>query len=196
MQTDDALMCAYQRGQREAFDLLVRRHWGPVEEFARRIVKDPNLAEDVLIECFYKLHRAAPHYQAQDGFKTFLYRIAYHESISALRRQHSAGKSQQVSFSAGDGPEYQVACQQPSSEDQLLTREGLHQAEALLNTLNEVQRAVMLLYYRDELPTPDIAQALNIPVTSVRAYLSLARKAMRERATQLSPDMDLERRMT
>lgn len=181
MQTDEELMIACRSGQTGAFDTLVRRHWTPVEGFLRRLLQDSALAEDVLLECFFKLHRALPTYRPDARFKTFLYRIAYHEAISALRRRHRLDGPSRISFSSDEG--LQVPCPLPSSEDALLAHEDRTMLDALIDTLNPLQRAVFLLYYRDEMPTPEIALTLDIPVTSVRAYLCLARKALRARLT-------------
>lgn len=181
MQTDEALMLAYRQGDRVAFDTLVRRHWGACQDFVRRIVRDQALVDDVLVECFYKLHKAAASYEPQARFTTFLYRIAYHEAVNQLRTQQRKSHLPTVDFAPG--LESSLASTQPTVEQAMVAREELEELEELLSSLNELQRAVFLLFYREELPTPEIAEALSIPVTSVRAYLSLARKALRERMT-------------
>ena len=180
MQTDEELMLAYREGDRASFDVLVRRHWPTLEEFVRRLLGDPGLADDVLVECFFKLHRSAQTYQPQARFTTFLFRIAYHEAIDTLRKQRRRNEAPIVSYGGLTGPELRVAYAGLSSEARMVLREDMRELETLLKALPETPRAVFLLYYREELSTPEIAETLGIPVTSVRAYLSLTRKGLRE----------------
>lgn len=177
MRADDDLMVAHARGEPGAFDALVERHQRPLTGFLRQMLGDEALAEDAVIETLFKVHRAAAGYEPNERFKTWLYTVAYREGVSLLRRRNKGvGRHTQA---LGEG-EAGVPCYRPAPDATLAQRQAIAAVEGVLAQLPEVQRAVFLLYYREGMATGDIADAVQIPSGSVRAYLSMARRAIRE----------------
>ena len=169
-QLDDALMASYAKGDQQAFDRLMTRHRRAVFGFLLRMLGDETQAEDAMIETFFKLHRAAPDYRGDGRFKAYLFTLAYREGVNLLRKQRRhMGEALPEVRSPG-----------PSPASEALHREAIRTIDQVLETLPENQRAAFLLYYREGLTTPDIARATGSPAGSVRAYLTLARKAVRE----------------
>jgi len=84
--TDESLMAAYQKGDLQAFELLVERHERPLWNFLRRFVNDPALAEDLLQETFMRVVKSAASWKAQAKFSTWLYTIARNLCIDQQRR--------------------------------------------------------------------------------------------------------------
>lgn len=176
--TDDELMLAHAAGDPRAFDELARRHQGRLTGFLRHMLRDEALAEDAVIETLFKLHRGAPTYRPEARFMTYLYTIAYREGVSLLRRVTRGVHRRAEPLADGDGA---IPCYRPAPDASLAQRQALRAVEQALATLPAVQRSVFILYYREGMPTADIAAAVDIPPGSVRAYLSMARKAIRER---------------
>src|SRR5512146_3089289 len=87
--TDEMLMVRYQRGAREAFADLVRRHKTPVYNFVLRYVRSGNTAEDVTQDVFLRVVQNAAEFKHEARFSTWLYTIARNLCIDQLRRlQH------------------------------------------------------------------------------------------------------------
>ncbi len=180
MRSDEELMTAYQKGDRSAFEALVQRYQGRIYRFLVRLVGNETLAEDAVMETFFKLHRAADRYRSQARFSPYLFTIAYREGLMVLRklRQEAAtipGFDETRARSATGGPRWPTT---PTTESHVEARDRLQAVDRALEMLAEAQRAVFLLYYREELSTADIARVLQIPAGSVRAYLCQARKTV------------------
>ncbi len=71
---DVDLMLRVKRGDREAFRLLIGRHQKPLLNFIYRFTGNPGESEDLTQEVFLKIFQAAPRYEPQAGFTTWLYR--------------------------------------------------------------------------------------------------------------------------
>ena len=79
-------MVRYQRGDREAFALLVKRYNKQVYNFVLRQLRTPALCEDVTQEVFMRLVQNAAEFKHEARFSTWLYAIARNLCIDQLRR--------------------------------------------------------------------------------------------------------------
>ena len=88
--SDEALMARYARGEPAAFALLYRRHELRVWHYLERNVGNRALAEDLLQEVWFAVAREAPGYRPTARFTTWLFTIAHHRVIDAIRarREH------------------------------------------------------------------------------------------------------------
>ncbi|MCG9129563.1 sigma-70 family RNA polymerase sigma factor, partial [Candidatus Poribacteria bacterium] len=74
---DDELMQRFQKGDEDAFNLLVRRHQKPLINFIARYTGDKDNAEDLAQETFIRMFKAANRYKSgRAQFKTWMYFIA------------------------------------------------------------------------------------------------------------------------
>ena len=73
---DLGLVQRVQKGDKTAFDLLVRKYQHKVVKLVTRYLRDPADAEDVAQEAFIKAYRAIPQFRGDSAFYTWLYRIA------------------------------------------------------------------------------------------------------------------------
>ena len=73
---DAELVARVQRGERQAFDLLVLKYQRKIIRLLSRMVRDPSEVEDVAQEAFIKAYRALPQFRGESAFYTWLYRIA------------------------------------------------------------------------------------------------------------------------
>ncbi len=178
--SDEELLNAYKQGDTVAFEELVRRYQARIYRFLVRLIGDETLAEDATMETFFKLHRAADRYRSQSRFSPYLFTIAYREGLMVLRKLRQESGTQH----GIDEARLRTRARSPlwptgtTPEDQAEARDRLKALDRALDMLSESQRAVFLLYYREELSTTDIARVLEIPSGSVRAYLCQARKTV------------------
>ena len=88
MEVDDpSLVEAAKAGDAGAFKALVVRYQRKVYAVALGIVKDPDLAWDVAQEAFVRVHRHLPEFKGDSAFSTWIYRIASHLAIDAVRKE-------------------------------------------------------------------------------------------------------------
>src|SRR6202035_2814585 len=84
--SDEELLASFRRGQREAFGVLVRRYQGELFGYLRRSLGDSNLAEDVFQNTFLQVFLKIGKYELGRPVRPWLYTIATHQAIDALRR--------------------------------------------------------------------------------------------------------------
>ena len=82
-------MTAVGAGARAPFEQLFERYRQPVWGFFRRRVGDPSVAEDLAQTVFTALLEAAPRYEAQSAFRSYLFTIAFNV-LQAERRRHAS----------------------------------------------------------------------------------------------------------
>ena len=83
---DIALMLAFRDGDEAAFDRLFRRWAGPLLRYLERMIGDGAVAEELVQETFFRVHRARARYESRARFSTWLYRIATNLAINELKR--------------------------------------------------------------------------------------------------------------
>ncbi len=93
--SDEQLLTLFRQGRRETFAVLVRRYEGELYGYLRRYLGDSDLAEDVFQNTFLQVFTKIDQYEAGRPVRPWLYTIATHQAIDALRRQ---GRHQAVSL--------------------------------------------------------------------------------------------------
>ncbi|MGC9129061.1 MAG: sigma-70 family RNA polymerase sigma factor, partial [Acidithiobacillus sp.] len=86
-QSDLVLVRRVQKGEKAAFDLLVRKYQHRVLALVGRFVRNPEEAEDVAQEAFVKAYRALKNFRGDSAFYTWLYRIAVNTAKNHLVAQ-------------------------------------------------------------------------------------------------------------
>jgi len=176
---DEELLDRYRAGNTQAFAELVRRYERELYNYLRRYVGDATLAEDVFQNTFLQLHVKLDLYEKGRLVRPWLYTIATHQAIDALRK---AGRHRTVSLDA----------QAPSQNEQANTfaellegpavnpLEGLEAAERqqwvrdTLDRLPDYMKSVVVLVYYQGLKYREVAQVLDIPVGTVKSRLHTA----------------------
>ncbi len=167
--TESALLVRARRGNREAFDGLVRLH----EPMLRRFLSRQNLSdglEDVLQEAFLAAWIALPGFEPRVRFKTWLYRIALNKAMDAHRRTLDIVPLDELALPAADVWD--------RVESALWVRE-------LLAELPDLQRLILELYYFDDLTLEETALVLDRNLNTVKYHFYKAHtRAFRLRAAQ------------
>src|SRR5512144_1343019 len=93
MEDDDlALVSRARAGDEEAFRALVVRYQRKVYAVALGIVKDPDLAWDVAQDAFVRVHAHLGEFKGESAFSTWVFRIATHLGIDAVRRERKSSR--------------------------------------------------------------------------------------------------------
>lgn len=101
---DDELIRQAQRGERDAFDQLVRRYDGAVLRLALHMLGNEQDAQDVHQEAFLKAYRHLSNFRFECSFYTWLYRIVTNLCLDALRRRKSRREDPSVVTDSGGDP--------------------------------------------------------------------------------------------
>ncbi len=157
-----------RRGDQEAFADLVHQISDTLFGVARRILRDPDLAEDALQNALVTIWRKLPHLREADRFEAWAYRILVHACYSdAPRNRRWASIVRILPVDRADALD---AYQSISDRDEL---------EQAFRRLPLDQRAVFVLHHHVGLPLVDVADALGIPDGTARSRLHYATRALR-----------------
>jgi RNA polymerase sigma-70 factor (ECF subfamily) len=155
-------------GDQEAFADLVHQVSDSLFGVARRILRDPGLAEDVLQNALVTIWRKLPHLREPDRFEAWAYRILVHACYADAPRNRQWAATVRVLpiDRADDVDDYQSI----SDRDEL---------ERAFRRLPLDQRAVFVLHHHVGLPLVAVAEALGIPDGTARSRLHYATRALR-----------------
>jgi RNA polymerase sigma-70 factor (ECF subfamily) len=192
IQTDD-LGCidAVLDGNKDAFADLVDRYKDMVFTLAVGMLRDGQEAEEAAQDAFVKAYRSLKAYKRKAKFSTWLYRIAYNECVSRLRKRKADTISIEEYHAAG-----RVAVVDQDQEEPLDPEEQRRLLSEALGRLPESDRSIVLLYYYEDLPVDDIARITSLTVSNVKIKLFRARKKLQHElrpvikshlATRLTP---------
>src|ERR1700744_5295092 len=82
---DAELMLRVKSGDGESFEILLEKHRNPVIHFIYRMVQDRAVAEELAQEVFLRVYKSRASYEPTAKFTTWLFRIATHLALNALR---------------------------------------------------------------------------------------------------------------
>jgi RNA polymerase sigma-70 factor (ECF subfamily) len=178
---DDILIKAHLKGDPDAFEVLFKKHSSNVAKLVYSIVKDETLVEDVAQEVFLLIHRYLPKFRAESSFKTWIYRITVNEAVrQANRAKRWTTLANQEIEEVAPPAALMVYNPGPSPERVLLDGEQRVLVQEALAGLKPHHRAILSLYYLEELSIQDIARILEIPEGSVKSRLFYARDSLKK----------------
>lgn len=165
--TDAELAEACRRGNVRAFERLYQMHSSRMKSLAFHLLGSRADAEDTVQETFLKVCRAAHGFEGHSSLSTWIYRILINCCYDALRkRQRLAENPAPSDFRAETGLPLKVALQRA------------------LNSLNERQRMVFLLFEVEGLRHSEIAAILQVPEGTSRSWLFEAKSQLKRLLTE------------
>jgi len=186
---DQLLVERAQRGDKQAYGLLVEKYQRKLARLLSRFVRDPAEVEDVTQEAFIKAYRALPNFRGDSAFYTWLYRIGINTAKNYLmaagrRAPTSTGVDADEAEGLDEGEQLRDI---NTPESLLLSREIAETVNATMEALPEELRTAIQLREIEGMSYEDIAQIMNCPIGTVRSRIFRAREAI---AAQLKPLLD------
>lgn len=190
--TDEALIDKYREEQDMAlFKILVRRHQGRVFAVAYRLLGSSEEAEEIVQDCFVKVHQNLHKYRAHSTFSSWLLRICQNLCMDALRMRHRRKDIAAISFdpqahgpedeNSGPGkPVTQVADAGPGPSQNLDQEEQTRIIEESIQRLPENQKIVLVLHDIQGLSYQQIADQVGTSIGTVRSRLHYGRLKLKE----------------
>jgi RNA polymerase sigma-70 factor, ECF subfamily len=178
--SDELLLAQVCEGAREALGLLFRRYARLVRTVARRILRDPAEAEDLLQEVFlFVFRRAALFDPSRGSARSWLVQVTYHRAFD--RRRHLTARHFYTNLELEEAI---LGGEEPSCAANLYERtmEGVLGREALVRiaaALSDVQQRVLRLYFVEGHTLPEIATLIGQTPANVRNHYYRALDKMR-----------------
>lgn len=155
--------------ERPTFAEVLREHQGMVFSICLRFLRDHGVAEEVAQDVFLQLHRNFDELETGVRMTFWLRKVTSNRCIDAIRK-----RKLRATVALDDAPEPRSAAVVPD----LLLNERLR---ALVATLPDKPRMVMVMRYQEELMPEEIARILDMPVRTVKSHLQRSLAMLREK---------------
>lgn len=179
LDADQPLVERVQKGDKQAFDLLVLKYQHKILAIIGRYVKDQAEVYDVAQEAFIKAYRALKGFRGDSAFYTWMYRIAINTAKNHLVSRSRRPPASDVDVDEADYYEGSEPLKDIDTPDGNLMRDQLQQVvdQAIAN-LPEDLRTALTLREMDGLSYEDIAEVMSCPVGTVRSRIFRARESV------------------
>lgn len=187
---DNVLVERAKKGDREAFDQLIRKHEKRAYQYAFRLTSNPEEAADIVSDAFIRVFTAVKNFRGNSAFTTWLYRILTNCFLDMKKREkNKQTTSLESALQTDEGDfERQIEDDGPSPQKELERRERERSVQDAVSRLPEYQQAMIVMYHGEMLSYEEIAEALDLPIGTVKSRLNRARLSLRE---ELVPDEEL-----
>jgi RNA polymerase sigma-70 factor (ECF subfamily) len=184
-ETDHMLVERVQKGDKRAFDLLVRRYQHKVVSVISRYINDWAECQDVAQEAFIRAYRAIGAFRGDSAFYTWVYRIAINTAKNHLVSQGRRPPTDDVAIDDAVQLDAGIRLKDSATPERELLREEIERTVfATVEQLPEELRKAITLREVDGLSYEEIAEQMQCPIGTVRSRIFRAREAI---DTQLRP---------
>lgn len=181
-EVDQLLVERVQRGDKQAFDLLVAKYQRKLGRLISRFIRDPAEAEDVTQDAFIKAYRALPGFRGDSAFYTWLYRIGINTAKNYLLASKRRAPTS-TPFDTDDAESFEEATllhEVSTPENELMSKQVVDAVQSSLQQLPEDLRSALTLREIEGLSYEEIASVMNCPIGTVRSRIFRAREAVAE----------------
>lgn len=175
---DHGLMVRIQRGDHQAFSILVQRHSERFYAVAYRMLRNSAEAEDVVQDSFLKLWNKPQAWDPRKNakFTTWFYRVVTNAAIDRARRG--------VKVVSGEKIIDFVADERRNAEDQMYQDETQKVLEDAIQSLPDRQRAALNLCFYEGLSNKEAAEVLEVNLKALESLLMRAKAGIKEYMTR------------
>ena len=173
------------QGDDEAFTKLVETYQNPVYNMCYRMLGEAGAAEDAAQETFWRAYQNLKRYDPQRSFITWILSIAAHYCIDQQRKRRLS------LFELDEFPDFDLGDPNlPTPEKQMSLNEEDSALHRLINSLQSVDRAAVILKYWHECSEEEISEMLDLSVSAVKSRLHRSRKQLASMIsdTTISPE--------
>jgi RNA polymerase sigma-70 factor (ECF subfamily) len=186
-EADQLLVERAQRGDKQAFGLLVAKYQRKLSRLLSRLIRDPAEVEDVTQEAFIKAYRALPSFRGDSAFYTWLYRIGVNTAKNFLVSQgRRAPTSTEFNAEEAEGFDDGDLLRDHDTPDRLLLSKQIGETvNSAMERLPEELRTAITLREIEGLSYEEIARIMDCPIGTVRSRIFRAREAIAEKLRPL-----------
>jgi RNA polymerase sigma-70 factor, ECF subfamily len=176
---DLELLAAVASGGSTAFELLYARYERRIYNYVRTFVRQPSLAEEVVIDTMMAVWNGARGFTKDSRVSTWILGIARHKALDAVRKARNYADATPLEGAA------EIADTAESAIDSIDRR---CQAQLMLQALSQLSvdhREILRLAFYEELPYEDIAALLSIPNNTVKTRVFYAKQHLKSQLEKI-----------
>ena len=183
---DAELMLRVKEGDGASFSVLLEKHRSSMVHFLYRMVQNEAVAEELAQEVFLRVYRSRSTYEPTAKFTTWLFRIATHLALNALRDGKNERSQERLDDDTSDMPARQVSDRRPTVEQSMVYQARLDEIRRAIAALPEKQRAAVLMHKYEEIEYSQIAKVLSCSESAVKSLLFRAYETLRARLAHMA----------
>ncbi|MBN1815891.1 MAG: sigma-70 family RNA polymerase sigma factor [Sedimentisphaerales bacterium] len=177
--SDAELLDRYRQGEESAFREIVDRYKNSLYAFLRRFLNQRDLVEDVFQETFLQLYASRDTFDTERPLRPWLFTIAANKAKDALRKvqRHSSVSLGAIADSGDVSVDDVVNILQSNKvtpAEELDTEERSRKISAIIASMPENLRAILILAYFEQFSYKQMADILSIPIGTVKSRLHTA----------------------
>lgn len=186
---DSELIAQYRNGSEAAFDLLVDRYKNRVFTTIFLIVKDQEIAEDLLQDVFVKVIQTlnSDKYQEEGKFQPWLMRIAHNLAIDHFRK---AKRYPTIIMEDGSNVFNSIQFAEDSIEDLKVKEETLEMVKRMIEELPETQKEVLIMRHYLDMSFQEIADQTGVSINTALGRMRYALIHLRKKMKLLNTAYD------
>jgi len=181
MNEDNKLIERTLRGEKRAFEMIIKKYQQPLFNYIGRLVGQRELALDFTQEVFIKTYASLSSFNPRYKFRTWLFKIASNLIIDYWRKKKIKAFSLDLPLESGQRP---MAGEVPDREPSIAKKFELAQLrERILTTLEKIPpllRELFVLRHVNDFTYEEIAEIKNLPVGTVKNKVFQAKELIRQ----------------
>lgn len=181
--TDEDIVKKVQKGETEAFGILVERYEEKMLRYARKFLFGYEDGEDAVQVIFLKSYTNIQQFDTSKKFSSWLYRIAHNEFINVIKKK---GKESLPLFEVDTLFPHLVA--KENSAKDFEQKELKEMLEKHLQEVSPKYREILVLYYFEQLGYTEIGEILKIPPSTVGVRLRRAKLSIKKTIASQTPE--------
>lgn len=182
---DSELIAQYRNGSESAFDLLVDRYQKKIYTTIFLIVKDQEIAEDLLQDVFVKVVNTinSDKYNEEGKFQPWVMRIAHNLAIDYFRK---AKRYPTILMEDGSNIFNSLKFSEENVEDRQVRDENIDLVKRLIEELPEAQKEVLIMRYYVDMSFQEIADQTGVSINTALGRMRYALIHLRKKMKQLN----------
>jgi len=175
-QVDNTDILLAQQGDQQAYARIIQSSQNLVSTIALAIVKDVDDSEEIAQQVFVSVWQNLTQLNKPESFLPWLRQTTRYAALNFIRdnKVNRRASSEEASLLLA-----QMATAKDAQYEQLSREQNKRLVAQFIDQLSEESREIVLLYYREEQSSKQVAQLLNLTESSVRKKLSRARTALK-----------------
>ena len=172
--SDSHIVSSILKGDIDKYALIVERYEAKLLRYANFLIKDYDMASDLVQETFIKAYTNLRGFDLNKAFSSWIYRILHNEAMNVIKRNK---KSPSFSDRGMTGDEIFVKFSTDKTIDKNFLKDNVKKC---LGDMSIKYREVIMLYYFDHLKYDEISDILHIPTSTVGIRIKRAKVELKK----------------
>lgn len=183
--SEQELVSLLKKGDREAFDEMIRIYQSKVINIAYGMLSDREDALDASQEVFIKIYKSIDGFRESSSLSTWIYRIAANICKDYLRKRQRTAKTVSIDNTDDEDNEiFTIPDSGDTPEEKIEKAELQEEIKRAINSLSEDYKTVLVFCDIEGMSYDDIARILKCPTGTVKSRLNRARQALRKKISE------------